>query len=283
MDVETMKSKGASAKFMIGIGFRAFSSYMERRIEVMFAQAISPVMTQLKSLKNEVGEKHASLKDEMESTDPTTLVHTIRDVGISFGHALNHVLDGYVKSNVGRMTLEEELKAFHQYHEELGSTHFDKLPNEDFDSLQDYVDYLLHEMKVPANEVDINGGAQFRRLLLEVEIYLRDSEVAMELKKSMIIQARGVAMGQLTWRDVVVKLLTNEAHLPMRRRVMYAGERIKWFFMVQKEAIAGFMSGIRGSSDESLFSGLYAKKVALINENEIIKHLVFTTLRIKFI
>ena len=136
---------------------------------------------------------------------------------------------------------------------------------------------MVFYVSVPAHEVDINGGAQLRRLLLEVEIYLRFSEVAMELKTSMIIQARGVAMGQLTWRDVVVKLLTNEAHIPMRRRVMYAGERIKWFFMVQKEAIAGFMAGIRGSSDESLYSSLYAKKVQLINENEIIKHLVFTT------
>ena len=29
--------------------------------------------------------------------------------------------------------------------------------------------FRLHDMKVPAHEVDINGGAQFRRLLLEVE------------------------------------------------------------------------------------------------------------------
>ena len=32
-----------------------------------------------------------------------------------------------------------------------------------------------------------------------------------------ICEARGVSMSSLTWRDVVVKLLSNEAHLPLQR------------------------------------------------------------------
>ena len=117
---------------------------------------------------------------------------------------------------------------------------------------------------------------------MQVEIFLRFSEIAVETKKRDVIQAgsrpmsnhfsfgleprpctlqpshssiqaRGVSMSSLTWRDVVVKLLSNEAHLPLQSqlpslgrdivwkaaqsrsgRVQYVGERIKWFFQIQK-------------------------------------------------
>merc|ERR1712014_7167 len=122
------------------------------------------------------------------------------------------------------------------------------LPSDDFSSLDDYIEYLRNDIQVATFDVEVNGGAQFRRLMGEVEIFLRFSEIAVETKKRDVIQARGVSMSSLTWRDVVVKLLSNEAHLPLQRRVQYVGERIKWFFQVQKDAVLDFMANLERES-----------------------------------
>lgn len=84
-------------------------------------------------------------------------------------------------------------------------------------------------------------------------------------------------MSSLTWRDVVVKLLGNEAHIPLQRRVQYCGERIKWFFMMQKEVVIEFMAGLESNPTSYMYSGLYTKHAKLINQNDMIKHLVFKT------
>merc|ERR1711874_646897 len=157
------------------------------------------------------------------------------------------------------MNLEDELRAFHKHHTALGSRHFSMLPSEDFSGLDDYIDYLRTEIQIPTFDVEVNGGAQFRRLMNEVEIFLRFSEVATELKKRDVIQARGVSLSSLTWRDVVAKLLSNEAHLPLQRRVQYVGERIKWFFQSQKDAVLSFMDKLEGTPNANLFSPLYPK------------------------
>merc|ERR1712060_552430 len=116
----------------------------------------------------------------------------------------------------------------------------------------------------------------FRRLMSEVEIFLRFSEIAVETKKKDVIQARGVNMSTLTWRDVVVKLLGNEAHLPLQRRVRYVGERLKWFFEIQKEVVIDFMSSLEGSPIAKMVSPMYVKHVKFIKQNPMIKHLIFT-------
>jgi hypothetical protein len=93
------------------------------------------------------------------------------------------------------------------------------LPSDEFGGLEDYIDYLRNEIRIGAFDIKVNGGAQFRRMMMEVEIFLRFSEIAVDVKKKDVIQARGVSMSSLTWRDVVVKLLGNEAHLPLVRQV----------------------------------------------------------------
>merc|ERR1719160_1070310 len=84
-------------------------------------------------------------------------------------------------------------------------------------------------------------------------------------------------MSSLTWRDVVVKLLSDQAHQPLQRRVLYVGERIKWFFRRQKEAVLDFMDGLEGTPAANMYSPLFPKHVKLIKQNEMIKHLVFET------
>jgi len=84
-------------------------------------------------------------------------------------------------------------------------------------------------------------------------------------------------MSSVTWREVVVKLLNHNAHLPLQRRIQYVGERVKWFFLQQKEAIVQFMKGLKGSPDEKLFSVNFTRHAQFIEDNQTIKKLVFDT------
>merc|ERR1719476_1013386 len=176
------------------------------------------------------------------------------------------------------MTLDDELREFHRYHQQLGdSDEFLGLPSEDFGSLEDYIEYLRGYIKVPAFEVAINGGAQFTRLMYEVETFLRFSEIGIETKKRDVLQSFGISMGSVTWSDVVVKLLNHDAHLPLQQRVAYVGERVRWFFKQQKDPIVQFMKSLKGSPDEKLYSVLYSKHAKLIEESQTIRKLVFDT------
>jgi GTP-binding protein EngB required for normal cell division len=275
-DVKQMASKGISKKFEQTIGFNNFAAFMSRKIEKMFGDALTPVLTNLKDMKKEGEMKVEEKKLEFRETDPQRILSTTRDCGVSFATALRHVMEGVLDLEPV-MNLEEELRDFHSYHAKLGSMHFSMLPSDDFAGLQDYIDYLRKEICVAAFDVEVNGGAQFRRLMNEVEIFLRFSEIAVETKKKDVIQARGVSMSSLTWRDVVVKLLSNEAHLPLQRRVQYVGERIKWFFENQKDAVLQFMDTLEGTPTANLYSPLYTKHAKLIKSNTMIKHLVYQT------
>jgi len=276
-DIECMSSKGLTAKYMPTIGFKNFSSFMEKKIEQMFADSITPVMKDLNGLKDTNTKQQSDLEMEYEETDPHRTLSTTRDCGASFAGALNHVMEGQLRITEGRCTLEAELKEFHAHHKACGSDHFTQVPTDDFASVDEYIKYLCEEIEVHACNHEVNGGAQFRRMMTEVEIFLRFSEIGAETKKRDVIQARGVSMTSLTWRDVVVKLLSNEAHLPLQRRVQYVGERIKWFFVQQKNAVIDFMDHLEGTPSASMFSPLFPKHVRMIKSNEMIKHLVFET------
>lgn len=278
-DVNTLKARGMSEKFLSTVGFMAFSQFMERKIEQMFAAAIGPVLMKLRELKVANTKKMEDLRLEVDNTNPHNILSTVREAGVSFAHALSHVMEGFVRSaDSGRMSLDQELGHFHEYHRAKGTYNsFTMLPSEDFSTLNGYTDFLRSEIKCPAFDAEINGGAQFRRMMFEVEVFLRFSEICTEMKMRDVIQARGVSMMSLTWRDVVVKLLSNEAHLPLARRVQYVGERIKWFFEMQKGPILNFMCSLKDSPDQHMYSALFHRHHKLITENEMIKQLVFTT------
>lgn len=275
-DLRQMQSRGLSAKYMQTVGFKNFTAFMEKKIEQMFVDALGPVLQNLKDLKSSADGQVKDLETEFNDTDPHRILSTTRDCGVSFATALTHVMEGVLDLKPV-MNLEEELREFHNYHQALGSNHFAMLPSEDFCGLNDYIEYLRNEIQIATFDVEVNGGAQFRRLMNEVEIFLRFSEIAVETKKRDVIQARGVSMSSLTWRDVVVKLLSNEAHLPLQRRVQYVGERIKWFFERQKEAVLEFMDKLEGTPNANLYSPLYPKHAKLLKQNEMIKHLVYQT------
>ena len=202
-------------------------------------------------------------------------MHTIRSAGQSFAHALNHVMNGLVPSKANRMTLEEELRQFSQYVSFHDDESFDLLPTPDFRTLDDYVTYLSEEARIPGFDLSLNGGAQYTRLKHECEVYFRFSEICVEVSKRDVLQARGISVGQVSWQDVVLKLLTNEGQPQVRRKINYVGRRIEWFFSLQKEIVVEFMDTIRGSPDEHLYSQLFTRRVQLIKENELARSLLF--------
>jgi len=275
-DVKVMKSKGLSEANLRFIGFKNFAAHMERVIETKFSESIGPVLKSLTKLKADAIKDADALKMEYSETDPNRILNTARDCGISFATALTHVMEGVLDLQPV-MSLEQELRAFHKHHAALGSTHFSLLPSENFGTLDEYLAYLLGEGRQEIFLVEVNGGAQFRRMMIEVEIFLRFSELSVETTKREVIQARGVSMNSLTWRDVVVKLLNNGAHLPLQKRVGYVGERIKWFFEQQKEPVLKFMGGLQDTPSAQLYSPLYPKHAKLINQNQTIKNLVYST------
>merc|ERR1719469_1813836 len=111
--------------------------------------------------------------------------------------------------------------------------------------------------------------------MTEVEIFLRFSEISVETTKRDLLQALGVSTSSVTWRDVVVKLLSNEAHVSLQRRVQYVGERIRWFFERQKDTVVQFMAQLEGTPGARMFSPLYPKHVKLIQRNDVVRHLIY--------
>jgi len=161
------------------------------------------------------------------------------------------------------------------FHEQYQQADFIKLPSTDFIGLGDYLEFLENEADLPTFSYKLNGGAQFRRMMAEVEIFLRFSEVGANTRKKDVIQALGISMTSLTWRDVVVKLLDNEAHAPFKKRLRYVGERIKFFFQMQKEVALEFMAKLEGSHGSAMFSSQLVKHAKLIEQNEMMKFLLF--------
>jgi len=288
MDEEDTVSFGLANGQKHSIGLKSFLAFVEKKEEQLFAGSLAAVMGNLKSLRDRADKREKELAAEFQRTDPHSILRTACDCGASFATALTHVMEGRLNSQAGIMTLEQELRSFHEFHTSPENTrpveNLSLLPSQEFKSRDDYVAYLTNEIQVSACDVEVNGGAQFRRLLSEVEIFLRFSEIGSETSKRDVIQARGAgscgsgsAMNAMTWRDVVLKLLNSAARTPLQGRVRYVGERLKWFFIRQKEAVLEFMDSLEGTPDARLFSPLYPKHVKVIKSNEFVKRLIFDT------
>jgi len=270
-DLEEISRRGA--KNLSTIGYNNFATAVGNKLERMFVDAIIPVLQKVQDIKDQTVIARDNIQDVIELTNPRLLEHNIREAGMSFGRALQHVMEGFISSDMNRLTLLDELRQFHDYHTAIGSS-FPLLPSEDFSCVEDYVSTLENEIHVPAVNVEVNGGAQFRRMMAEVEIFVRFAELTLETKEVDVIQAKGVGVHDITWSDVVKKLLMTEAHQPMRMRIEYVAERIAFFFKSQKPVCLDFMVSIKGTAEESMFSALFPKYAATIKSNELVKHLI---------
>ncbi|KAF4671243.1 Dynamin- protein [Perkinsus chesapeaki] len=275
-DIAEMKSKGASQQFMQYVGFDNFARFMEKKIESLFTDSIGPCLRKLQDLDKEWTDTRDSNKQMLQDTDPNTVVNSIRAAGRSFAEALNHVMEGTIRSEVNRLTLADELYEFQQWVQlQDFSQDFPLLPTDDFSSLDQYIEYLETDCKVPSYDQPLNGGAQFKRLKFECEVFFRFSDICIDVSKRDVIQARGVSVSQVSWQDVILKLLAKEGQENVRAKIAYVGRRIEWFFLKQKEVVIEFMDNLKGSCDEHLYSQLFSKRVRLIKDNETCRELIY--------
>jgi len=273
-DIHELKSRGASETVLKTIGYKVFAQGLSDVMEAIFADSIDPVFKKLTSLKKSADSRIKDLEEQLDLSNPKIMLNSVREAGMAFGQSLQHVMEGFVRAETNRMTLEEEINEFYDFHENTNAD-FLMVPSKDFPELHNYIDCLRHHLVVPAMDVEVNGGAQFRRLMFEIEVACRFAEIDLKVTKRDIIQVRGNNMHNTTWQDSIIRLLSNAAYLPLRKRVQYIAERIKFFFYAQKPVMLDFMTNFQSSTDGHIYSSLFARSAKMMKNNEMAKNMIF--------
>merc|ERR1719183_3322497 len=96
----------------------------------------------LLGMKEENERQLERVKEETEMSDESNILHATRSAGITFAQSFNYLIEGALSSEHGRMTMEQELRAFHRHCEATGSLTQEQKTVEAFSDLDNYIAYL---------------------------------------------------------------------------------------------------------------------------------------------
>jgi len=148
-----------------------------------------------------------------------------------------------------------------------------------FGGVEGYAKYLSNDIKIPGAEVPLNGGAQWQRVLAEVEVAMRLAHPPAEELANLAmsaVRAGGTGVhGHQRWEDVASKLMISIAFEPLLRRVRYVAARVAWVLRHQKVAVSEWMSVLSEGPASRIYSPLFVQHLSVLRSSPIIQDLVF--------
>mmetsp|Transcript_18833 Transcript_18833/g.53958 ORF Transcript_18833/g.53958 Transcript_18833/m.53958 type:complete len:477 (-) Transcript_18833:119-1549(-) len=219
-----------------------------------------------------------------------------RSAGISFGRALQKVIDGAPGCQAGALTLEEELIEFAgaaaRGQCETGDTARGRASSAQeaadasneifacFGGVAGYAAYLREKVHIPACDVPLNGGAAWQRLLSEIEVAMRLAHPPQKELESLMVTAMRAAgtgvHGHQRWEEVASKLMLSVSFEPLRRRVRYVAARVVWLLKHQKATVSEWMSMLSEGPASRRYSPLFTEHLDVLRTYPIVRDLVFT-------
>eukprot|EP00811_Abedinium_folium_P031668 NODE_5171_length_1801_cov_6.797491.p1 GENE.NODE_5171_length_1801_cov_6.797491~~NODE_5171_length_1801_cov_6.797491.p1 ORF type:complete len:459 (+),score=166.45 NODE_5171_length_1801_cov_6.797491:214-1590(+) len=260
----------------------------------MFAELCQRRMPEWATSLERLEQRLVRSRDEAEKQCQTESMDEVlrraREVGLSFGRALQYVIGGTCGCTSGALTLEEELMEFATAAvqgqcgagkglsgKDASEASMDLWAN--FNGVEAYTAYLRNDVGIPGAEMPLNGGAAWQRLISEVEVAMRLAHPPPEELASLTlaaVQAGGTGIhGHQRWDDVSAKLLLTIAFEPLRRRLRYVAARVAWQLRQQKTAVAEWMATLENNPSARLYSPLFSVHLAVLRSNTVTRDLVF--------
>lgn len=267
---------------------------LEERFAALCRERVPQWLQHLEKLEIRLSRSLKEAREVEQRETSEEVLRRARAAGLSFGRALQHVVDGAPGCTAGALTLEEELVEFAAAaarghcgcgdgseglsSQEAAVASADLYGN--FDGPVGYASYLRNEVRVPGADVPLNGGAAWQRLLAEIEVAMRLAHPPPEELAGLMIagvRAGGTGVhGHQRWEEVASKLMLSVSFEPLRRRVRYVAARVVWVLKHQKATVSEWMSTLSEGPVSRLYSPLFTQHLDVLRTYPIVRDLVFT-------